>query len=320
MEQFQTAYPINDSDMARVDAFAMFYCSSQFEMYRPYNKSIISIAALRYEACRTPPRWQDLNGNVSLLFRQSKHIIGANNQYDREYIRYFTGLKVDLIPSFCVYTGGSYNPKQNSYIFYPQRDGFQGEFATFWETQFRMYYNNFNATFELVPIRAKYFETEHLASHIGIVHVPYQVSTMSIFEQYRMGIPLFFAAYETFVKWNIKYRIVYDRTSAMLWGFSKGSDIPPHETQRRIPDPNDESDSASQRYWFRYADYYTFPHITYFQSIEQLVQTLHEMSRERLFEISTQMRAFNRLQLKQLLQYWRARLLDIAASSSNNPY
>ena len=105
-------------------------------------------------------------------------------------------------------------------------------------------------------------------------------------EHYRMGIPLFFAAHETFVDWNIKYRLVYDRTSAMRKGFSTGSDIPPHESEKGVPDPNDECDPVSQRHWFRLADFYTLPHITYFQSIEHLVNILNEMSRERLLSIN----------------------------------
>ena len=54
MELFQKAYSTNNSGSARVDAFAMFHCSSQYEMFRFYNKSIISIATLRYETCRKP--------------------------------------------------------------------------------------------------------------------------------------------------------------------------------------------------------------------------------------------------------------------------
>ena len=122
-----------------------------------------------------------------------------------------------------------------------------------------MHYKKQNATFELMSKQTKYtanwirvstHETWNLGSHLGIVHVPNQVSTMSIFEHYRMEIPLFFAAHETFVDWNIKYRLVYDRTSAMRKGFSTGSGIPPQESQKEVPDPNYERDPVSQCHWF----------------------------------------------------------------------
>ena len=321
ISKFQKEYSTTDSEIARVDAFAMFYCSSQYELFKPYNKSIISVTALRYEACRTPRRWIELNDNLFEIFGKKKHVIGANNLYDREYIRYFTGLQVDLLPSFCVYTGSVYNPVHNSFIFYPQRKGFEGSFAEIWSNEFNYYYKNKNSTFELFAIRSKFqkYESSDLASHLGIVHIPYQTSTMSIFEQYRIGIPLFFAAYKTFVRWNFKYRLAYDRTKVGLAGFPNGSDIPPHFSQRGIPDPNDEGDPESHVYWLRFSDFYTLPHITYFDSIEDLVSILQEMTRERLVHISSQMRAFNRQVLKKLLIYWRRRLLDIAQYSQNHP-
>ena len=334
MKQFHEAYPTNNSEFARVDAFAMFHCSSQYEMFRIYNKSIISIATIRYEACRKPKRWTELNGNLSKLNGRSEHVIGTSGIYDKEYIRYFTGLKVDLIPNFCAYTGGWYNPIKNngSYLLYPQRDGFLGQFAKFWDSEFTIHYKMQNATFKLVSKQTKYIdnwirvsthETWDFGFHLGIVHVPYQTSTMSISEHYKMGIPLFFPAHDTFVEWNMNYRLAYDRVyfaTEARKEFSKGSEIPPHESQRGIPDPNDESDPVSQHHWFLLADYYTLPHITYFHSIKHLVDILQSMSRDSLLTISAKMRAFNREQLKHLLNYWRTRLINISASSFNKPH
>ena len=324
MADFQKSYPKNDSEIARVDAFAMFYCFSQFEMYRPYNKSIISISALRYEACRkNPKRWDELNGNLSELYGSPTHVIGANNQYDKEYIGYFTGLKIELLPSFCLYSGGYYNPIHNySYLISAQRDGFSRAFTVLWNDEFNTHYRRLNATFILGSLRGNdgKYETWDWASHFGIVNVPYQTSTMSIFEQYRMCIPLFFPAHATLLQWNIKYRLVFDRTSAMKWGFATGSEIPPHPSQRAIPDPNDERDPNSQSYWLRFSDFYTFPHIVHFSSIKELVEILHGITRDRLIKISTSMRAFNHNQLKASLRFWRRRLVDIARASENQPH
>ena len=320
---FQKSYPKNDNEIARVDAFAMFYCFSQFEMFRPYNKSIIAISALRYEACRKQPRrWEELNGNLSELYGSPSHVIGANNQYDKEYIGYFTGLRIELLPSFCLYSGGYYNPIHHSYLISAQRDGFSRAFSVFWDDEFKTHYRRLNATFILGPLRGNEgkYETWDWASHFGIVNVPYQTSTMSIFEQYRMCIPLFFPAHATLLQWNIKFRLVFDRTSAMKWSFATGSEIPPHPSQRAIPDPNDERDPNSQSYWLRFSDFYTLPHIVHFSSIQELVEILHGLTRDRLIAISSSMRDFNHNQLKELLRFWRRRLVDIARASVNQPH
>ena len=48
---------------------------------------------------------------------------------------------------------------------------------------------------ELISLRNRYqsYRYSDLAAHQGIMHLSYQVSTMSIFEQYRMNFPLFFS-------------------------------------------------------------------------------------------------------------------------------
>ena len=324
MANFQKIYSPEHPEISRVDAFASFFCFSQFEMFRPYNKSIIAIAVMRFETCRTPRRWSELIGNLKELIGKPYNIIGANNQYDREYIRYFTNINAHLLPSFSLYTGNArYNPTQQTYLFSAQRFGLDGGLDQLWNCEFGDRYLNLSSKFRLVHLRSVYgfgmYEYKDLASHLGIVHVPYQVSTMSIFEQYRMCIPLFFPSHKLFVEWNMRYRVAYDRTTAMKWGFLNASDIPPHPSQSDTPDPNDEGNAKAHEYWLRLADYYTLPHITHFSSVGQLVEILHHMNRERLLDVSAAMSDFNRSQLKQLLRFWRSHLLAIARYSPNKP-
>lgn len=319
---FQRSYPIGDPEISKADAFATFHCFGHFELFLPYNKSLIAISTIRFETCRAPRRWDELNFHLAQIHNKTAHVVGANNRYDQEYIKYFTGLNVEYIPSFCLYTGAFYKPTRKSYLFYAQRNGLSGEFAILWNTVFQSYYSKINASFVLRELRQVYskFDYTDLASHLGIVHIPYQISTMSIFEQYRMAIPLFFPSVDLFTRWNVKYRLAYDRTSAMLWGFSYASDIPPHASQRLTPDPNAENSTESQRHWLPLADFYTLPHITYFSSIEELVATLQNMTRNRLLDISFRMQNFNRNQLKQVLRFWRNRLVNIAKYSVNRPF
>ena len=52
------------------------------------------------------------------------------------------------------------------------------------------------------------FEYSDLASHPAIVLIPYQVSIMSIFEYYRMAIPLFVPTPSLLAKWQLEHRIL----------------------------------------------------------------------------------------------------------------
>ena len=144
---------------------------------------------------------------------------------------------------------------------------------------------------------------------------------MSFFEQYRMNIPLFAPSSEFLITLHRDYYVVYDRVAtANPYSYMpscNSSRIPPHPSlvNASIPDPNNEFSNESLQYWLPFSDYYHFPNVTYFESVEHLVETLHNVTDERLMEISNAMRVFNRESLKSILRYWRKRLFDIALVS-----
>ena len=64
----------------------------------------------RYEIGRTETdRWRAWNENLIRIAENSANIVAANNRYDAEYIKYFTGLEdVPVIPSLCDYVKADY--------------------------------------------------------------------------------------------------------------------------------------------------------------------------------------------------------------------
>ncbi len=47
-----------------------------------------------------------------------------------------------------------------------------------------------------------HYEYAQIVRHPGIIYVPYQVSVMSLFEQYRMNILLFFPTLDLLTEWH----------------------------------------------------------------------------------------------------------------------
>jgi len=110
-------------------------------------------------------------------------------------IRYFTGLEAEWIPSFTGYTRTTYNPSRQGFLLAKRR--VDEEFLWSFYEQFQEACKSTNRSLpipELISLRNRYpsYRYSDLAAHQGIMHLSYQVSTMSIFEQYRMNIPLFF--------------------------------------------------------------------------------------------------------------------------------
>jgi len=199
----------NDSEMLSVDAFVCFHPSAMCELFEPFNRSLLVIPSTRYEIGRfAPDRWARWNDNLMRMSNNPRNVIGANNLYDAEYLRYFTGVRPLVIPSYCGYLNDKYEATRPGFILSPSRNvGFTNLFSKMRDESCR----KVNCTVELIPLRSRYphYAYSDLAAHQGIVYVPYQVSVMSMFEQYRMNIPLFFPSFDLLAAWQHEHMVSY---------------------------------------------------------------------------------------------------------------
>jgi len=321
--RFYEAYK-SDSVMQSVDAFLCYDPPAICELYEPFNKSLIVIAANRYYITRqSNQRWKTWNNNLIHYASDPRNVIAANNRYDAEMIRYFTGLEVRWIPNFGDYTRTTYNPSRRGFLLAKRR--VDKEFGGMFLSQFKEACKSLNRSLpvpELVQITARYHRYKYtdLAAHQGIVHLPYQVSTMSIFEQYRMNIPLFFPSKELLLQWSIEHWVVRERTLPWLVRDPRPFTLPPHPSQRHVPSPNDNDDAGAMKYWLQFADYYTLPHITYFNSTEHLAVILQSLTVHDLKRISQQMKKYNEQFREELLNEWMRILQTVAKFSPNHPH
>ena len=161
-----------------------------------------------------------------------------------------------------------------------------------------------------------------LAKNKGVIHIPYQLSVMTIFEMYRMNIPMFFPSPELLARWQVDYYLMNERSfdGAFFGKRPNSSIIPPHPSQKGIPDPKNEYDYDSILYWVRTADFYqVMPYGVVYDSIPHLVALLKSIDNNRLWQISRSMQNYNIEFKKALLTKWRDILLEFARHSRNNP-
>jgi hypothetical protein len=180
-EMVDIFYKFHKDELDKYDAFICTYPPCFLKLFEKFNKPIIVIAATRYDYPFTddPKRleWLEhsLNNNQNL-------ILIANNQFDQKYCEKFLKRKWEWIPSLCNYTNARHSKKDNKYILFskfilegvPPNWVHQQQLGT--------------------------YEWSGLYSHKGIIHFPYNVSTMSIFEQYNAGVPLFFPSLDFSIK------------------------------------------------------------------------------------------------------------------------
>ncbi|CAF0787002.1 unnamed protein product [Rotaria sp. Silwood1] len=315
-KQFYEYYK-NHPLMNRVDAFICFHPAAMCELFMPFNRTIIVIASTRYELGRfSADEWNEWNKNLRIIASDPQNVVAGNNLYDAEYIRYFTGINATVLPSICSYTKVVYRPtkRNREYIFIPTHKhiNFNEQFLN----ELKLSIEKFNTSIIVKPLRQlyKFYRYINLVRHPAIIYLPYQVSLMSIFEQYTMNIPLFFPSIDLLTEWHLKYNVVFDRTwDKALTGVGKNSStIPSYYVNSTIPDPNNEYDYSAIRYWLKFADFYQWPHITYFNSTDDL--TLKLINTNLTF-ISEQMSIYNNQKKLKLLEHWKTILNRITTSS-----
>ena len=269
--------------------------------------SLIIIATIRYEQGRWQPnRWRLLNKHLIQIADGKRNVIASNNLYDARYIQYFTGLKPLVIPNYCAYLHASYAPVRKEFLLAPiHNTELEERFLSELDTVSKRAKRDIS----VVALRLLYpnYVFKDLASHPGVVYIPYQVSMISLTEQYRMNIPLFFPTIDLLAKWHIEYQAVRQRTWS---GFNKRksirSAIPGIMTW---PDPNDDLDEDHVRFWLKFADFYQWPHIVYYESVEDLV---YKLSHTNLRNISRHMATYNEQVRQDIKDKWSNILMRIS--------
>ncbi|CAF1363049.1 unnamed protein product [Adineta ricciae] len=274
-QQFYEAYK-NDVEMNQVKIFMCFHSVAMCELFMPFNRTIIIVSSTRYEFGRHGKEdWQLLNQNLQKIASNPKNVIAGNNLYDAEYIRYFTGIQTIVLPSLCAYTQASYS-RLNKKPFIITRIE-KKSFSVLFKMNLTNALRPLKTSITVAHLREHYkghYSYRHLAQHPGIIYVPYQVSVMSLFEQYRMNIPLFFPSLDLLTQWHFKYRLLAERAWDGLSEKYKNASLISGVLSPDIPDPNNELDMNAIRYWLNFSDFYQWPHITYYESTNDLAEKL----------------------------------------------
>jgi hypothetical protein len=233
---FQRRY---DTFLRGFDFFIVGYASCFAMIYEPYNKPILMMNAVRYDVpfCWTKDyvMLELYKACLHRLHADRRLTIVSNNKADQLYLERGCGLSSTFLPSLCLYTGIRYAPTRPTFLVYT---GTVPEHPL------------------LTQKSSTPFAWSDLGSFRGIVHIPYEVSTMSMFEHFSAGIPLFFPSK---VFWKSISTI---QSMSAYWG----STVPPELSEFR--------DMST---WIDRSDVYgTFvsPNTHYFDSFEHLFHLL----------------------------------------------
>lgn len=239
------------------DAFICTYPPAFSLLYEKTNKPIIMICPIRYEHPFTNDKvkWEWLNNYIKKGIDSGRIIPIANNKYDAEYFKGWINRDIEHIPSLCEYTKAKYNKQRDEYILFSR---------------------GINLNHNKIIHRDSIGNTswENMYTYSGVIHLPYTCSTMSIFEQYTAGIPLYFPSRD-FIK-TLYYQyldsgfngIFYDLSFNRYYGLTHSVLTPEYSI-----DYNDFSSEEVLDKFIDLSDFYDedlMPSINYFSSFDEL--------------------------------------------------
>lgn len=233
-DKFSETYP----ELGEYDGFVCTYPPSFAMLYQNYNKPIIMHCPIRYEHpfSLKPKEWEYFNEWIRERMDSGMLIVVCNSAFEKKYFESFVGREAHLIPNLCEYTGMQYNPSEPPFI-----------------------YSQSNHGIEALQCKKDVgrFEWKDICKHRAMIHFPYQISTMSIYEQYTANIPLFFPSKETILDMP---GLLSEVTWHKLFGRPEVAGVPGYDMV------------ANWREHIELADYYQWPHIQYFDSTEDLFE------------------------------------------------
>jgi len=167
----------NKDELDKYDGYICCY-PPMFAMLYQTSKPIIVQIPIRFDHMmyHSPKLINEL---IESLKRPNVILI-ANNKFDKYYAELFIGKEVTHIPSLCEYSKERYNPINKTSLYFSSNP--VSELSN-------------TAIKKEVALQAGY-TWKHRAEFLSAIHLPYQISTMSIFELYSECVPMFFPSIE----------------------------------------------------------------------------------------------------------------------------
>jgi len=286
-------------ELSKYDGFICTYAPSFCLLFEKFNKPIITVAPIRYEApfWDDRERWEWYNNYLREGIDSGLIVPVANNKVDKKYCETYTEREWAHIPSLCEYTESFYSPKHSSFLY---------------SSLFPMETMHYDAAIRNKQEALKPgYKWPELTEYKGIVHIPYTCSTMSIFENYTSCMPMFFPSIDfmtqlrkTFGSLGVLNQLSWREVRQL----KPGSEIvlPPG-----APDLNDYGNTAAERPWIELSDFYDkewMPHLKYFDSFPHLSEMIRTTD---LNQTSQDMENFNKIRKQKIYKLWEDVLKNV---------
>jgi len=271
-------YTTHRKELEKYDGFIVTHIPMLSLLYEKFNKPIIFVASTRYEYPFTNDeiRWKWFNDYIN---NNNNIITISNNLYDKWYCERFLNKKFDYIPSLCEYTNSKYIENNNPSILYSRLIKIKNDNIIDKDDMGK-------------------YNWSDLSNHKSIIHIPYNVSTMSIFEQYNSNIPLLFPDKKLLTELYKNKSCFSEISYTQILKNSKNNTL-----KIQNIDPNNINNSNLLNKLIEYSDFYNddMKHVNYYSSFDDLNYKLNQLN---FNEISEKMEEHNKEKKDRVYKEW----------------
>lgn len=274
-------------ELSKYDGFICTYPPAFSMIYEKFKKPIIIQVPIRYEVPfqRNLENWNKFNEYLRNGIDSGMIVVVANSEYDKRYFEFFVKRECKLIPSICEYSNSDWNPIIDKFLY---------------SSRLPINFGTGNIVDKSSLVK---YDWQDIANYKGIIIIPYNCSTMSIFEYYTSNIPIFCPSKKLMKELYSNYSNYV--LSELTW--NQTFKIPPGSIIDcdRSNDPNDYSNLDIMSKWIDYSDFYNtewMPYIIYFDTFEELSLKLNYTD---LNETSNNMKKFNVIRKDKIYKEWK---------------
>jgi hypothetical protein len=168
--------------LKKFDGFVVTHTPSFAQIYENFQKPILIVASTRYEAPYSNDQvlWKNLDDFLIRGVSGGYIDLVANNCGDKDYLKYFTGLNAKLVPSVCDYTNYGWKRNEGIKLIMGHSNELISEIV-------RMNPGKWVGYREYLGTN---YNWEDFDSISEILVIPYNISTMTLFEFATAGIPV----------------------------------------------------------------------------------------------------------------------------------
>ncbi len=246
------------SFLQKFDGFIATYPPAFAQIYEEFDKPVLAVAGTRYEWPLTLNQelWSSFDGFIQKSTSSGALTLAANNLGDADYLEFSTGVTPKYVPSLCDYTGQSWNGLVSQYLVVARSEALITEVGKITN----------NLWVDSRSILGKNYRWSDLAKGKALFVVPYNISTMSLFELSTMGVPVIVPSGNLLKTLRQEYTGVLSELSFMEMN---SMDISGLEDD----DPNNYLSHSYLDWWIDRADFYNsrlMPNVFVIDRLEEL--------------------------------------------------